>query len=87
MELAEVFGYAGMITGVSFLLPQIYKTWKTKSVEDLSWGMLSIVLLNCVFWFMYGLLLASAPLMLTNGISFLTITTQILLKFRYRNNP
>ena len=82
---ADIFGYAGMVTGVSFLLPQVYKSWKTKSVRDISWGMLALIFLNCVFWFTYGLLLASLPLMLINGTAFLVACALIFLKFRYSN--
>jgi len=80
----DIFGYAGMFTGVSFLVPQIWKSWRTKSVEDISWGMLALIILNCVFWFIYGLLLYSLPLMLTNGAAFLMTMAQIALKVRYR---
>ncbi len=87
MEIADVFGYAGMIVGVSFMLPQVYKTYRTKSVEDISWGMLVLLVLNCIFWFSYGFLRDSLPLMLTNGISLLVVSALVTLKIRYRNNP
>jgi len=87
MEIAEMFGYAGMVTGVSFTLPQVYKTYRTKSVEDISWGMLVLLVLNCVFWFSYGYLQDSLPLLLTNGLSLFVVSVLIVLKIRYRNNP
>ncbi len=83
MELSNIFGYAGMVTGLSFMLPQVYKSWRTKRVEDVSWGMLVLLFLNCVFWFTYGFLLASTPLMLTNGIALLVVLVQIFFKIRY----
>ena len=81
---ADLFGYAGMLAGVSFMLPQVYKSWRTKSVEDIAWGMLSLLTLNNVSWFLYGFLLGSIPLMLTNGIGLVVIVTQIVFKIRYR---
>ena len=87
MDIAEVFGYAGMATGVSFMLPQVYKTYRTKSVEDISWGMLALIVLNCFFWFSYGYLRDSLPLILTNGLGFVVVSVLIVLKIRYRNNP
>ncbi|TSC86455.1 MAG: hypothetical protein G01um10148_441 [Parcubacteria group bacterium Gr01-1014_8] len=36
-EVADLFGYAGTLTGISFMIPQVYHTYKTKSVEDISW--------------------------------------------------
>jgi len=87
MEFAELFGYAGTVTAVSFMIPQVWKTWRTKSVRDISWGMLAILFLNCIFWFIYGVLLDRAPLMLANGVAFVVICAQIALKVRYRSNP
>ena len=82
----EIFGYAGMVTGVSFFIPQVYKTYKTKSVEDLSWGMLSLFFLNCVFWSTYGFLIGALPVILTNTVALVVNITLITLKVRYGKN-
>ena len=87
IDIANLFGYAGTITGVSFLIPQVYKTYQTKSVEDLSWGMLGIFFLNCMFWTTYGLLTNALPIILTNVIALVVNITLITLKVLYRNNP
>ena len=87
IETAELFGYAGMVTGVSFLLPQVYKTYQTKSVEDLSWGMLGIFFLNCIFWSTYGFLIGAVPVILTNTAALAVNLALITLKVLYRNNP
>lgn len=87
LDLVDVFGYAGIFTGISFMIPQVYRTYKTKSVEDLSWGMLVLFFLNCVFWLSYGLLLPSLPVATVNGIALIVTTVQIVLKILYRNNP
>ena len=87
MELADLFGYAGIFTGVAFMVPQVWKTWRTKSVEDLSWGMLILFFLNCIFWLMYGVLTGALPVAVVNGIAFVVVVIQIVLKIRYRNNP
>lgn len=83
----EIFGYAGMAAGVSFMLPQVWKSYRTKSVEDISWGMLALLTLNNVFWFLYGFLLGSLPLMLTNAIGLGVVSVQITLKVRYSRGP
>ncbi|MEK7480164.1 MAG: SemiSWEET family transporter [Patescibacteria group bacterium] len=87
MDIAELFGYTGMVVGTLVFVPQVYKTYHTKSVEDISWGMLVLLVLNCVSWFSYGYLRDSLPLILTNGISLLVISVLITLKIRYRNYP
>ena len=82
----ELFGYAGTVTGTSFMIPQLWKTWRTKSVQDISWMMLVLFSFNGVFWFTYGVLLASPPLMLANAIAFVVSVLQIGLKFHYRKS-
>ncbi len=87
VELADIFGYAGTITGISFMIPQVYRTYTTKSVEDISWGMLGIFFLNCVFWLTYGVLSSALPVALTNGAALGVVVVQIILKILYRDNP
>ncbi len=86
-EVADIFGYAGTVTGISFMIPQVYRTYKTKSVEDISWGMLGIFLFNCIFWSVYGVLENALPVILTNASALLITLFQITLKVLYRNNP
>lgn len=86
-ELVDLLGYAGTITTFSFMVPQVYRSYRTKSVEDISWGMLTILLLNCFLWMGYGTLLPSFPVVLANSIALVLVLMQITLKMLYRNNP
>jgi len=87
MEIADLFGYAGIFTGIAFMVPQTWKMWRTKSVEDLSWGMLILFFLNCVFWLVYGTLTGAMPVAYVNAVALIVSITQIVFKYRYRNNP
>lgn len=87
LEVVDMAGYAGAVTGVTFMLPQVYRTYTTKSVEDLSWGMLILFFLNCIFWLTYGILLPAFPVALVNAIALFVVGTQIVLKILYRDNP
>lgn len=86
LEIVDIVGYAGAVTGTSFMLPQVFKTLKTKSVEDLSWGMLLLFGLNCILWMAYGFLAHTFPVLLTNVIAFVVLLLQVVLKVRYRDN-
>ena len=86
-EFVDFVGYAGTITAFSFMIPQVYRTYTTKSVEDISWAMLVILLTNGALWLTYGLLLDSIPLIIANSISIVVTSTQIILKILYRHNP
>ena len=84
--LTNLVGYSATVIGTSLMLPQVYKTFRTKRVEDVSWGMLILYFLNCALWLTYGLLIGSIPLALTNGIALLISCTQMFLTYRYSGN-
>lgn len=80
----EIVGYSATIVGTSIMLPQVYKTFKTKTSKDISWGMLVLYFLNCLLWLVYGFLIFSNPLILTNGIALIISSVQILFKVKYK---
>ena len=84
MEFADIFGYAGTITGMSFMIPQVWKSWRTKSVEDVSWAMLLILFTNSILWVTYGALIGRMPLVLSNSVTFVVVITLMSLKHHYR---
>ncbi len=85
MEANTIIGLiAGFCTTVAFL-PQVIKTWKTKSAKDLSLGMYSIFCTGIVLWLTYGILISDLPIILTN-IASLTLASSILyFKLRFKN--
>lgn len=80
----EIIGFAATVVGTSIMLPQIFKSIKTKSVSDISWGMLVLYFFNCLLWMIYGILIFAIPLMLTNGIALCISILQITLKIKYK---
>lgn len=81
--LTSIFGYLATATGTFLMVPQFLKTLKSKSVKDVSWGMLIVYFFNCIFWLVYGLLLGATPLILTNSIALVISIAQIVLQVRY----
>lgn len=82
-----IVGSLATLVGTCLMMPQVYRTYATKSVEDLSWGMLALYFLNCALWFWYGALIASVPLEIANGVGLALGASLIAMKIRYRNNP
>lgn len=82
--LTDTVGYIASVVGIMLMLPQVWKAWKTKRVEDLSFGMVVLYFFNCLLWLLYGLLLAARPLILANGIALIISIVQIILKLKYR---
>jgi len=74
---------AAVLTTISFL-PQAIKTIKSRQTKDLSLFMYSILTTGVFLWFVYGILLMNAPLMLANGITLLFTTTILVMKIKYK---
>ena len=80
----DMVGYlAGALTTVSFV-PQVVKTWRTGSAEDLSMGMLAVFSLGVSLWLTYGLALRSAPMIFSNAITLAESGFLVAMKLRER---
>jgi len=73
---------AGVLTTTAFV-PQVVKTWRTKSAEDISLVMFIMLVTGIVLWLAYGLLIRSLPLILSNGIAVFLTGSILYFKLRY----
>lgn len=83
MDIQAIVGIMATIIGTSLMLPQLYKSYTSKSLADISWGMLVLYFLNCLLWLVYGLILFDLALMAANGIALVISILQIMLKISY----
>jgi MtN3 and saliva related transmembrane protein len=81
MHWTEYFGYIGAFLSAVTFMPQVWLAWKTKSVGDLSLGMLSIVFVSVVVWLVYAFALGLLPVIIANSI--VGILAIILLYFKF----
>ena len=77
---------AGTLTTISFV-PQVLRTWRTKSVEDVSLWMLLAFNGGIILWLTYGLMLRKPSIIFANGITLVLALMLLGLKIRYRGNP
>jgi MtN3 and saliva related transmembrane protein len=62
METANRIGFvAGALTTIAFL-PQLQRTWRTKSADDMSLAMLLAFTTGVFLWLIYGLYLTAWPI-------------------------
>lgn len=84
MELVTAIGFtAGALTTVAFW-PQLRRTWTTKSADDVSLAMLLTFTTGVFLWFLYGLLLQSWPIIVTNAVTFVLTAAILVLKLRFK---
>ena len=79
----DVIGYlAGALTTVAFV-PQVMRILRTRSAHDISWGMFVILSAGVALWLGYGVLVASAPLIVANAVTLVLVLAILVLKLRY----
>ena len=80
----DLFGFsAALLTTIAFI-PQLYKTWKTKSAEDVSLIMLILFITGLICLVIYGLKIHSIPILVANIITFIFNFSILILKITYR---
>ena len=75
---------AGALTTIAFV-PQVIKTWKTKSADDLSLGMYLIFCSGVGLWLIYGLVQKDIPIIVSNIVTFALALTILYFKFAYHD--
>lgn len=70
---------AGLIT-VSGFFPQIYKGYRTKRLDDLSYFMLSLLGTGMFLWILYGIHIGSFPVIMANIIGVSCNVILIIMK-------
>jgi len=66
MNWIDFTGYVGSFLSAITFFPQVYKSWKAKSVGDLSTWMILIVISSTIIWLVYGFAKNSGPVIAAN---------------------
>jgi len=80
----ELIGYAAGILTLINMFPQVMKSYRTKSVEDVSFLMVLSYALSMVLWVTYAYFINSWPIMITNSIAFFMSAVQLVLMLKYK---
>ena len=72
---------AGALTTAAFV-PQVWKSWRTRSVDDFSMGMLLFFNLGVALWIVYGWMTAAMPVVVANVVTLALTLTLLVLKLR-----
>jgi MtN3 and saliva related transmembrane protein len=74
---------AGVLTTIAYL-PQLIKTWQTKSAHDLSWSMLTVLCTGIILWLVYGFYIQNIPIIAANIVTFVFTSMILVLKIKYK---
>lgn len=85
MELMTLIGLAAGFCTTAAFLPQVIKTWKSKSAKDLSLGMYSIFCTGVLLWLIYGIMITDLPIILANAITLILAISILFFKLTFKN--
>lgn len=77
---------AGVFTAVS-MLPQLVKIIREKKAENISLGMLGILITGLALWVLYGIFKKDLPILCTNAFSLLVNILVLAFSIAYKNKP
>ena len=81
--MPELIGYsAGVLTTLAFV-PQVVKSWRSKSVDDFSLLTLGGFTAGVFLWLVYGIAMRSVPVIAANGTTLVLAGILLGLKLRY----
>jgi MtN3 and saliva related transmembrane protein len=84
MNSIQIIGLlAGSLTTAAFL-PQVLKTWKSRSAKDLSLGMFSLFCLGVALWLVYGFAVNDLPVIAANMLTLMLAATLLFFKLRFK---
>lgn len=87
MDVVTLLGFAaGGLTTVAFV-PQVIQIWRSKSADDISWGMFVIFSVGVALWLAYGIALDEMPLIIANAVTLALALLILFLKWRYQKRP
>jgi len=83
--LKEIIALIATMLVVGSYLPQIFKAYKTKRLDDVSMGFLVMICFGVLLWLIYGILNNDVTFVIANAIIILCSGTLIVMKLKYKS--
>ena len=74
--MSQWFGTAAAVLSTAAFIPQVWKTWKTRRAEDVSYALLIAFCSGCFCWVVYGYMIQAYAVFAANLI---TLTLNLLI--------
>lgn len=84
MNLINILGFmAAAFTTIAYL-PQVVKTYKSRSASDLSLGTFSMLTTGLLLWLIYGWLSHNQPIIFANLMTLMLAASLLYMKFKFK---
>ena len=80
-----ILGTSGTILSTLSLVPQVARTWRTRSAADISLGWLLFALVSMAVWVGYGSLIRAPAIVAVNILCFLQCAAILYVKLCARD--
>ncbi|MDP3732040.1 MAG: SemiSWEET transporter [Candidatus Omnitrophota bacterium] len=84
MDQVTIIGMLAAICTTIAFIPQVYKIYKTKHARDLSLPMYVLFSVGVLLWLVYGIIINSLPVILANGITFISCVYILVMMVKYK---
>ena len=83
MQIVDVVGAVAVLVSTLSITPQLYKTWRTKHADDLSYAWLLTALAGAALWLVYGSMNADWAIVVANLAGSTLVTALVVMKKLY----
>lgn len=80
---AETIGAIAAVLSTVSLLPQLWRSWTTRSVRDLSVGWIIIAIFGACLWIVYGLMIGGPSVVLANCLVGVMLVALVAMKLAF----
>jgi MtN3 and saliva related transmembrane protein len=85
MDSAQIIGLAaGTLTTIAFV-PQVVKTYQSKSAKGLSLAMFLIFCSGVVLWLIYGIAINELPVIIANSVTLVLSSLLLIFKLKFKD--
>jgi MtN3 and saliva related transmembrane protein len=81
-EWMDIIGGVAAVLTTSSFLPQVARTWQTRSAADFSWIWIGFFSVGLFLWLIYGIAANALPLIAANGITLALVLIIAFVKAR-----
>lgn len=87
MDSIELIGLVASLLTTTAYLPQVLKTWRTRSADDFSLPTLIMLVVGIGLWTIYGMLQALPAVWIGNGVTLVMAASILSVKLRLPLGP
>jgi len=83
--LDNFIGFLAAICTTASFIPQAFKVFKTKKVNDISLGMFLLMSFGVALWDVYGIVIEALPIIVANTITLVLSIYILIMKLKLNN--